>query len=77
MADQLAFWHLLDAEEIREPEAEAPAGPERRKSTRAMRRCLGPCGKPFMSPGPGTRFCPNCRRHEAFADGAAEYSVQF
>lgn len=75
MAEQLNFWNRLD--EADPDPASPPNAKPVRKSTRAMRKCLGPCGKPFMSSGPGNRFCPNCRRHEAFADGAAEYSVQF
>lgn len=86
MAEQLTFWLALDqsAHQSADPEpakegaTSAPAKPRKgRKRAKASRKCLGPCGKPFMSTGPGNRFCGNCRRLEAFADGAAEYSVQY
>lgn len=38
----------------------AKAAPEPKKSQRAMRGCLGWCGKKFMSDGPGHRFCARC-----------------
>ena len=86
MGNQLNFWNVLDGhvEEERETAPPPPPAPAKtatnrpaRKSSRAMRKCLGQCGKPFLSSGPGNRFCGNCRRHEAFADGAPEYSAQF
>ncbi len=30
---------------------------------RALRRCLGPCGQPFVSEHIGHRMCNACRRH--------------
>lgn len=33
----------------------------RTKASR-KRRCLGWCGKKFLSTGPGHRFCPECKR---------------
>ncbi len=30
---------------------------------RAMRRCLGPCGQPFVSEHIGHRMCRRCRDH--------------
>lgn len=83
MAEQLTFWLALDQSTHQsadpEPAKEGvkPSTRKGRKRVKASRKCLGPCGKPFMSTGPGNRFCGNCRRLEAFADGAAEYSVQF
>lgn len=81
MAEQLTFWLALDQSTHQsadpEPAKVKPSTRKGRKRAKASRKCLGPCGKPFMSTGPGNRFCGNCRRLEAFADGAAEYSVQF
>lgn len=79
MAEQLSFWLTLDqsADQSADPEPAKVKPRKGRKRVKASRKCLGPCGKPFMSTGPGNRFCGNCRRLEAFADGAAEYSVQF
>lgn len=31
----------------------------------AQRTCLGPCGKPFASRGPGNRVCPTCAQANA------------
>lgn len=85
--NQLAFWSVIDraddlAVEDREEIAPPPPPPKPiakpvRKSAKAMRKCLGPCGKTFMSAGPGNRICRTCRRLDAYTDGAPEYSVQF
>lgn len=85
MAEQLTFWLALDQSGQRVEKgadfapnpAKQVSRPIKGKRAKAPRTCLGPCGKTFMSTGPGNRFCGNCRRLEAFADGAAEYSVQF
>jgi hypothetical protein len=82
--NQLAFWSVIHEVEDREDIAPPPPPPPPkpiakpvRKSTKAPRACLGPCGKTFMSAGPGNRICQRCRRLDAYADGAVEYSVQF
>jgi hypothetical protein len=80
--NQLAFWSVIDpAEDSEEISPPPPPKPIRvtvpSKSTKAMRKCLGSCGKSFMSAGPGNRICRTCRRLDAYADGAVEYSVQF
>ena len=30
-----------------------------------MRKCLGPCGKEFLSPNSGIRFCSKCRQQQS------------
>ena len=91
MPEQLAFWHLLcgggSAQPRHRPEVAAPAPSEAPKAKAAkpkpspkpskskVRTCLS-CTRPFNSAHPGNRRCPSCRRHDAFADGITEYSIQ-